>query len=147
MIRVKLSQSAHKNVLKSYNSGLCIVQFCGQSPMFLGEHTASTLTVEDGGSTIVQGIRICPQNYTVSQATGSQSHSDWLWAGQPGGRTYSPRRVKDFHFSISSTPALGSTKPPTQWVPDQGGGGGSPRSKAAGDLYIHSPHTSSWSSA
>jgi hypothetical protein len=29
------------------------------------------------------------------------------------GRSYSPGMVKNFHFSMSSTPALGST----QWVP------------------------------
>jgi hypothetical protein len=28
-----------------------------------------------------------------------------------------PGRVKNFHFSISSRPALGSTQPPIKWVP------------------------------
>jgi hypothetical protein len=29
----------------------------------------------------------------------------------------SPGRFKNFHFSVSSTPALGPTQPPIQWVP------------------------------
>jgi hypothetical protein len=29
----------------------------------------------------------------------------------------SPGRVKNFHFSMLSIPALGSTQPPIQWVP------------------------------
>jgi hypothetical protein len=35
---------------------------------------------------------------------------------QAGGSS-SPGRVKNVHFSISSRPALGSTQPPTKWVP------------------------------
>jgi hypothetical protein len=34
-----------------------------------------------------------------------------------GGGSSSPGRVKHFHFSISSRPALGSTQPPIKWVP------------------------------
>jgi hypothetical protein len=34
-----------------------------------------------------------------------------------GGRSSSPGRVKNFLFSTSSRPALGSTQPPIQWVP------------------------------
>jgi hypothetical protein len=34
-----------------------------------------------------------------------------------GGGSSSPGRVKNFHFSISSRPALGSTQPPIKWVP------------------------------
>jgi hypothetical protein len=44
-------------------------------------------------------------------------YSDWLRAGRPRGRSSSPGRVKNFHFSISSRPALGPTQPPIQWVP------------------------------
>jgi hypothetical protein len=33
-----------------------------------------------------------------------------------GGGSSSPGRVKNFHSSISSRPALGSTQPPTKWV-------------------------------
>jgi hypothetical protein len=32
-------------------------------------------------------------------------------------RSSSPGRVKNFLFSMSSRPALGSTQPPIQWVP------------------------------
>jgi hypothetical protein len=38
-----------------------------------------------------------------------------------------PVIVMNFHFSMSSRPALGSTQPPVQWVP-----GFFPRDKAAG---------------
>jgi hypothetical protein len=34
-----------------------------------------------------------------------------------GGGSSSPGRVKNFHFSISPRPALGSTQPPIKWVP------------------------------
>jgi hypothetical protein len=34
-----------------------------------------------------------------------------------GGGSSSPGSVKNFHSSISSRPALGSTQPPTKWVP------------------------------
>jgi hypothetical protein len=34
-----------------------------------------------------------------------------------GGESSSPGRVKNFYFSISSRPALGSTQPPIKWVP------------------------------
>jgi hypothetical protein len=33
-----------------------------------------------------------------------------------GGRSSSPSRVNNFHFSISSRLALGPTQPPIQWV-------------------------------
>jgi hypothetical protein len=36
---------------------------------------------------------------------------------QGGGGSSSPCGVKNFHFSISSTPALGSTQPSIKWVP------------------------------
>jgi hypothetical protein len=34
-----------------------------------------------------------------------------------GGGSSSPGMVKNFHFSVSSRPALGSTQPPIKWVP------------------------------
>jgi hypothetical protein len=43
-------------------------------------------------------------------------YSDWLRAGQPRGRSSSPCRVKNFLFSTSSRPALGSTQPHILWV-------------------------------
>jgi hypothetical protein len=44
-------------------------------------------------------------------------YSDWLRAGRPRDRSSSPGRVKNFLFSTSSRPALGSTQLPIQWVP------------------------------
>jgi hypothetical protein len=38
------------------------------------------------------------------------------WATRGGGSS-SPGGVKNFHFSISSRPALGSAQPPIKWVP------------------------------
>jgi hypothetical protein len=43
--------------------------------------------------------------------------SDWLRAGRPRGHSSSPGRVKNFLFSSSSRPTLGSTQPPIQSVP------------------------------
>jgi hypothetical protein len=43
---------------------------------------------------------------------------DWLWAVWPRAWTSSPRRVKNFYFSISSRLAMGPTQPPIQWVPE-----------------------------
>jgi hypothetical protein len=42
--------------------------------------------------------------------------SDWLRAGRPRGWSSSPDGGKNFHFSMSSIPVLGSTQPPIQWV-------------------------------
>jgi hypothetical protein len=39
-------------------------------------------------------------------------YSDWLRAGRPRVRSLSPSRVKNFHFSTSSRPALRFTQPP-----------------------------------
>jgi hypothetical protein len=49
------------------------------------------------------------------------------------GGSWSPGRVKNFHFSISSRSALGSTQPPTKWVPGV---------KRQGREADHSPPTS-----
>jgi hypothetical protein len=43
-------------------------------------------------------------------------YSDCLRAGRRRGRSSSPGRVKNFHFSTSSRPALGPTQSPIQWV-------------------------------
>jgi hypothetical protein len=43
-------------------------------------------------------------------------YSDWLRAGRSRGRGLCPGKVKNFLFSTSSRPALGSTQPPIQWV-------------------------------
>jgi hypothetical protein len=51
---------------------------------------------------------------------------------QAGGSS-SPDKVKNFHFSISSRPALGSTQPPIKWVPGI---------KRQGREADHSPPTS-----
>jgi hypothetical protein len=44
-------------------------------------------------------------------------YSDRLQAGRLRGRGSSPGRVKNFHFSMSSGPALMSIQPSIQWVP------------------------------
>jgi hypothetical protein len=54
------------------------------------------------------------------------------------GRSSSTGTVKNFLFSTSSRPALGSTQPPIQWVP----GALSPRVKRPEREAHHSPPTS-----
>jgi hypothetical protein len=39
-------------------------------------------------------------------------YGDWLLAGRPRGRSSSPHKVKNFHFSASSRPGLGYTQLP-----------------------------------
>jgi hypothetical protein len=51
-------------------------------------------------------------------SAGIAQYSDWLQAGRLRGWSSSPGRVKNFHFSMSSRPALGFTQPPIQWVPE-----------------------------
>jgi hypothetical protein len=41
---------------------------------------------------------------------------DWLWPGRPRGRSFSPKRVKNFLFSTLPRPNLEPTQPPTQRV-------------------------------
>jgi hypothetical protein len=65
-------------------------------------------------------------------------YSDWLRAGRLRVRSSSPGRVKNFLFSTSSRPALGSTQPPIQRIP----GDLSPRVKRLGRETDHSPPTS-----
>jgi hypothetical protein len=68
----------------------------------------------------------------------AQSVTDWLWVGRQRDPSSSPGRVKNFLFSMSSTPALGPTQPPIQWVP----GVLSPGVKRPGREANHSPPTS-----
>jgi hypothetical protein len=65
-------------------------------------------------------------------------YSDWLRAGRPRGESSSPGRVKNFLFSTSSRPALGSTQHSIQWVP----GAFSPGVKGQGREAQNSPPTS-----
>jgi hypothetical protein len=65
-------------------------------------------------------------------------YSDWLRAGRQRGRSSSPGRVKNFLFSMSSGPALGSTEPSIQRV----SGALSPGVKRPVREADHSPPTS-----
>jgi hypothetical protein len=64
--------------------------------------------------------------------------SDCLWDGRPRVRSSSLGRVKNFLFSKSSRPALGSNQPPIQQVP----GDLSPWLKLPGREADHSPPAS-----
>jgi hypothetical protein len=86
-------------------------------------------------------------------------YSDWLWAGRPRSLSSSPGRIKNFLFSTSCIPALGSTQHLIQWVQ----GAPSPGAKWPGSeadnspptsvevkkicIYTSTPHTPSWHSA
>jgi hypothetical protein len=61
-----------------------------------------------------------------------------LRAGRPRGRSLSPGEGKNFHFSVSSRPALEPTQPPAQWIP----GALSPGVKRPGREADHSPPNS-----
>jgi hypothetical protein len=65
-------------------------------------------------------------------------YSNWLSAGRARRSSSSPGRVKNFLFSTSSRPALGSTQPPIQWAP----GTLSPRANRPGREADHSPPAS-----
>jgi hypothetical protein len=55
--------------------------------------------------------------YSITEEPGQHGrYSNWLQAGRPRAQSSSPRGVKNFLFSTSSRPALGSTQPPIQWV-------------------------------
>jgi hypothetical protein len=77
-------------------------------------------------------------------------YSDRLRAWRPRGQSSSPGRVKNFHFSTSSRPALGSTKPPR----GLSGRGVKltihlelvPRTRKCGSIHPL-PHTPSWHNA
>jgi hypothetical protein len=58
---------------------------------------------------------LTPRDSSVGTATGYGL--DDHGGGGGGGGGSSPGRVKNFHFSISSRPALGYTQPPIKWVP------------------------------
>jgi hypothetical protein len=76
---------------------------------------------------------------TFTDRTGYRSlYSVWLQAGRPKGRSSSPDSVKNFLFSTSSRPALGSTQPRIQWEP----GALSPGIKRPGRKTDHSTPTS-----
>jgi hypothetical protein len=76
--------------------------------------------------------------YRHPTATARHSSSDGLRAGRPRGRSSSLDRVKSFHFSISSRPALGSTQPSVQWAT----GTLTPGVKQQERKAYHSPPTS-----
>jgi hypothetical protein len=65
-------------------------------------------------------------------------YSHWLRPGRPRGRSWSPSKVKNFLFPMSSRPALGSTQPPIQWIK----GSLSPGLKGPGREADHSPPAS-----
>jgi hypothetical protein len=56
-------------------------------------------------------------NVRLTKAIRGSAVSYWLTAARPRGRSSSPDRVNNFHFSISSIPALGSIRLPIQCVP------------------------------
>jgi hypothetical protein len=82
---------------------------------------------------------------TLKEPGKRSPYSDWLRAGQLRGLSSSSGRIKNFLFSKSSRPALGSTQP-TQWVPRALSLGVKRPGREANhsalenvDLYIHSP--------
>jgi hypothetical protein len=56
-------------------------------------------------------------NLNLYNQRGCRDSSVGIATGYQRGGSSSPGRVKNFNFSISSRPALGSTEPPIKWVP------------------------------
>jgi hypothetical protein len=86
-----------------------------------------------------------------SSLLSTVSKSDWLWAGWLRGWSLSPDRVKNFHFSMLSRLALGSTQPLVQEALSPGVKLTThlqlvPRSRKHGFVYPL-PHMPSWGSA
>jgi hypothetical protein len=54
---------------------------------------------------------ICWYAFFFMEPGWRNRYSDWLLAGRPSS---SPGGVKNFHFSVTFRPALGSTQPPIQ---------------------------------
>jgi hypothetical protein len=57
---------------------------------------------------------IFKEKYKLWRCQERSRYSDWLRAGRPNGRSSSPGRGENFHFSTSSRSALGPTQPPIQ---------------------------------
>jgi hypothetical protein len=80
--------------------------YCSQIATRSGRHNLAPL--EQTAFCLVPGT-LESRDSSVGIATG------YGLDDQGGGRS-NPGRVKNFHFSISSRPALGSTQPPIKWV-------------------------------
>jgi hypothetical protein len=76
--------------------------------------------------------------FIIMEPEWRSRYSDWLRAGRRRGRSSSPGTVKNFHSSMSSRLALGSTQSPIQWVP----GAFTPGVKRQGREADHSPPNS-----
>jgi hypothetical protein len=120
---------------------------CGREGGWCIGHThppGSTAHSADSGQVSTQGLCIQSLQSCVpiplKVPVGLEKCVPFLaqWAGRPTGRSSSPGGGKNFLFSTSSRPALGSTQPPTQWVP----GALSPGVKRLGCEADHSPPTS-----
>jgi hypothetical protein len=76
-----------------------------------------TLAADVGSQRSTTGVMARSFIFKDAISTAYAIYSEWLLAGRLRGRSLSPGRVKNIHFSMSSRPALGSTQPPIQWVP------------------------------
>jgi hypothetical protein len=103
----------------------------------------------------VSSLPLITKINTIYYIWGSRDSSVGIATGygldDQGGGSSSPGRVNNFHFSISSRPALGSTQPPIKWVKRQGREADFhlqlvPRSRKCGSIHPL-PYTSSWRNA
>jgi hypothetical protein len=79
---------------------------------FLGE---AEITVSRIYCYFKEGIfwgRLVTVSSVFKQPWQRSRYNDWLRSGRPRGRTWSPGGFKDFHFSISSRPAVGPFQTP-----------------------------------
>jgi hypothetical protein len=97
-------------------------------------HSPETFRAPSYGPTYTEVLLL---TFSVSKPGYRSLYSAWLRAGRPRGRSSSRGRGKILLLFVSSSPVLGPTQSPIQWVT----GARSPAVKRPGREADHSPPT------